>query len=47
MRLASTLQLANSLLRHATHLVIVALVPLSLLLDPPDVMTSLHGTSLP
>ena len=47
MRLASTLQLANSLLRHATHLVIVALIPLSLLLDPPDVMTSLHGTSLP
>ena len=45
-RLAPALQLFDRLLRHRRHLLVVALVPLALVLDPPHVVTSLHRIAL-
>lgn len=45
-RLASTLELLNRLLRHCCHLFIIAFVPLSLVLYPTHVVTSSHRIAL-
>ena len=45
-RLAAALQLLDRLLRHRSHLRIVALVPLALVLYPAHVVASLHRIAL-